>query len=408
MLTGTGAFGALRRRAVLALALGVGACAAPPPAVTTAASRLLPDPARLQAASPVLRARLTASPIAYFRFINQAWTREVCTAFEGRLAGVPNVRLHGDAHVEQYAVTDTARGLDDFDDSARGPAALDIVRFVGLLELTARGRGWEASLPAIVDAFFDGYRRALADPSYLPPLPAVAARLRAAPARLPDAFLAWADSLMWPSTPAERAGFDEAWRTLETYAAKSDPLFTPAYLEVRQVGWLRLGVGSALTRKVLVRVQGPSAAPIDDVILEAKEVVPLGNEPCLDVPRNAEVFRIVEGVRQIGRIDHRLLVALPRVPDRGIGATGWWVRTWDRTYRELEIADLGSAEDLAEVARDAGAQLGATNLTDAPPSIAEQKRVIEREAITRLEPEMREVAHELTLALLAAWQRFSR
>jgi uncharacterized protein (DUF2252 family) len=391
----------------LALAIAAGACARNG-GVAPSASRLMPDAARLEAASPVLRARLTASPIAYFRFMNQAWTREVCTAFEDSLGGVPDVRLHGDAHVEQYAVTAVARGLDDFDDSARGPAVVDIVRFLGSLELTARDRGWDAALPSIEDAFFDGYRRALADASYLPPLPAVAARLRAAPARPPDAFISWADSLMWPGSPADRARFDAAWRILETYAAKSDPVFTPAYLKVRQVGWLRLGVGSALSRKVLVRVEGPSAAPADDVILEAKEVVPLGNEACLSVPRNAEVFRVVEGVRQIGRIDHRLLVALPRLPDSPVEARGWWVRTWDRTYRELEIADLASAEELREVARDAGAQLGATNLSDAPRPVSEQKRVVELETVTRLEPQMREVAHALTVALLEAWQRFSR
>ena len=40
-----------------------------------------------------------------------------------------------------------------------------------------------------MDAFFEGYRRALKDPAYLPPIPAVATRLRAMPARTPDAFL---------------------------------------------------------------------------------------------------------------------------------------------------------------------------------------------------------------------------
>ena len=168
-----------------------------------------------------------------------------------------------------------------------------------------------------------------------PGLPAADSRRGGAPAgdaaRSPDAFLAWAESLMQPATPAERARFDVVWRTFETYAAKYDPVFTPAFLTPRTVGWLRLGVGSALTRKVLVRVEGPSAAPGDDVILEAKEVMPLANESCLSVPRNAEVFRVVEGVQQIGRLEHRLLVALPLVPNSEPGATGWWIKTWERT-----------------------------------------------------------------------------
>jgi uncharacterized protein (DUF2252 family) len=393
---------------LLGLAVALGACThgdrATPP--SPAASRLMPAPARLAGASPELRAKLAANPIALFRFVNQAWTHEVCTAFAGSLDAAPTVRLHGDAHVEQYAVTGTARGLDDFDDSTRGTAVVDIVRFLGSLELTARDRGWIASLPAITDAFFDGYRRALDDQAFLPPIPAVAARLRAAPARSPDAFLAWAESLMQPQSPAERARFDAAWRTLETYAAKYDPVFTPAFLTPKKVGWLRLGVGSALQRKVLIRVEGPSAAPGDDVIVEAKEVMTLGDDSCLSVPRNAEVFRVVEGVQQIGRIEHRLLVALPLVPNSLPGVTGWWIKTWERTYREIEIADLASADELGEVARDAGAQLGSTNLADSPRSLGDQKRLAELEALTRLEPRMRQVAHELTAALLEAWQRF--
>jgi uncharacterized protein (DUF2252 family) len=53
---------------------------------------------------------------------------------------MPTARLHGDAHVEQYAVSATSRGIDDFDDSSTGPAVVDIVRFLGSLELTARAR----------------------------------------------------------------------------------------------------------------------------------------------------------------------------------------------------------------------------------------------------------------------------
>ena len=39
--------------------------------------------------------------------------------------GVPLFNLHGDAHLEQYAITDLGRGLTDFDDSSRGPAIVE-------------------------------------------------------------------------------------------------------------------------------------------------------------------------------------------------------------------------------------------------------------------------------------------
>ena len=376
------------------------------PGPPTTASALLPDPLRLEDVAPDLRARLAASPVAYFRFVNQAWTHEVCRSFEDDAAAMPSARLHGDAHVEQYALTATTRGLDDFDDSARGPVLVDIVRFLGSLELTARVRGWTTELPAIVDAFFTGYRRALETPSYLPPDPALVVRLRAAPLRAADAFLPWADSLMAPLGTEDTATVASAWGRIEAYAVKSNPQFTPAYLARKKMGWLHMGIGSALTRKVLIRIEGPTPAADDDVIVEAKEVMLLRPEPCLTIPRTAEVYRVVEGLEQIGRIDHRLLVALPMFAGTPRRSGGWWVKTWDPSYRELEIADLTSPGELAELAHDVGAQLGSTNLADSPGNLAAQQRLAELEGVNRLEPRVREVAHRLTGAVVDAWQQF--
>src|SRR5262245_11516163 len=101
---------------------------------------LRPFPEALAAATPELIDRVRADPFTYFRFINRAWTARVCERF----ADVTNptiVRLHGDAHVEQFAVTNDAWGLDDFDDSTRGPTFVDIVRFLGSIDLAARERG---------------------------------------------------------------------------------------------------------------------------------------------------------------------------------------------------------------------------------------------------------------------------
>ena len=71
------------------------------------------------------------------------------------LRDLPVVRLHGDAHVEQFAIAQDAWGLDDFDDSARGPAAVDIVRFLGSIELVARQRSWEKDRDRLFDRFVE-------------------------------------------------------------------------------------------------------------------------------------------------------------------------------------------------------------------------------------------------------------
>jgi hypothetical protein len=382
-------------------AIGAGAVQARPP---LGSGPLLPDAARLAGAPPALRARLAASPIAYFRFVNQAWTREVCAAFASGADGLPTSHLHGDAHVEQYAVTASARGLDDFDDSARGPAYVDIVRFLGSVELTAAERGWQSELPAIVDAFFAGYRRALADSRYLPADPAIVTRLRAKPARSAAEFLSWADSLMRPLTAAESADMGKVWPRVEAYAQQIDGEFTPDFLRRKSAGWLQLGIGSALTRKLLIRIEGPTPAADDDVVLEAKEVSPLREESCLSLPQSAEVFRVIEGLQQVGRLDHRLLVALPMISRRLPNMRGWWVRAWDPSYRELEIASLGSAADLTAIAHDVGAQLGRVNPVTRGDEPAEGARRALLASIDRLEPRIRRVAHEITVALLQGWR----
>ena len=95
--------------------------------VPSARGQIRPNPAALTNAPTTLIARLRADPFTYFRFVNRAWISRVCDAFAD-VQNPPIVRLHGDAHIEQYAITKDASGLDDFDDSARGPSFVDIGR----------------------------------------------------------------------------------------------------------------------------------------------------------------------------------------------------------------------------------------------------------------------------------------
>lgn len=365
-------------------------------------ARLIPERARLSAA-PGLAEKVASTPYALFRFVNEAWTQATCEALLDEVPLLPTARLHGDAHIEQYAITATARGLDDFDDSARGPAAIDIVRFLGSLELTAKVRGWDRDVPTLIDAFFEGYYHGLEDPAYLPQDPGVVSRLRAEPVKSPDAFMAWAESLMQPLTPAEHTQVD--WRKLETYASETNPEFTPAFLRVKKIGWLRLGIGSALNRKLLARAEGPSAATEDDVVIEVKEVSAHRAETCGNVPLTAESSRVVEGLQRLGRIRQWLLVAMPARETGNPGALGLWARTWDPTLRELSIAYLASADELREVALDVGVQLGSANFDDYEASVAQRTRFLERQGLARLETRIRQIAHDLTLALLDAWQQ---
>src|SRR5262245_5669868 len=155
------------------------------------AGPLRADPESLQHAPAELIERLRADPYNYFRFINRSWIARVCDDFSSDLEGLPVVRLHGDAHVEQFALTRDAWGIDDFDDSTRGPAVVDIVRFLGSIDLVARRRSWEKDHNRLFDRFVAGYKRGLTDPHYLPPRPDIVGRLRAQASATRAALLAW-------------------------------------------------------------------------------------------------------------------------------------------------------------------------------------------------------------------------
>jgi len=166
-----------------------------------------------------------------------------------------------------------------------------------------------------------------------------------------------------------------------------------------------MGIGSAFTRKLLIHVEGPSPAPDDDLVLEAKEMVAFDHDSCVSIPRTSEAFRVVEGLQQMGRFDQRIVVAMPGLAGVRPDGVGWWVRGWDRSYRELQVADLESPDDLRELAHDVGAQLGATNLVDPTGRPPNQLRLAERVAMARLKSRIRQVAHELTVELLHAWEQ---
>ena len=374
---------------------------------TAAASALVPEPARLAAASAKLVASLGADPFNYFRFVNLPWAQRVCEAFAGDLRVLPTVHLHGDAHVEQYAYTSTARGLDDFDDSALGPSVIDLVRFLGSVELAARARGWEAGDDFLFDRFLAGYRAGLADRNYLPPEPAVVARLRATrPARDDDAFLAWAESLMQPNNARQVARATAAMIRLDTLVRGVQQDLPVGYLRLKKIGWLRMGVGSGVTRKILARVEGPGPSPHDDAILEAKELSDLRGVACLSFPEGSEAVRVLSGAAQLGRLRHEILAIVPKPPLPGPDTWNWWVRSWDRSYAEVTLRDYASVDELAEVVHDAGAQLGAGSLRDAAESTERQKRQLELESLARLEPRIRSVARQLVSELVEQWTKF--
>jgi len=380
-------------------------------AVACGAPELRPESHVLAAVSPELLERMRATPHDYFRFINHEWTARVCEVFGRDIPHLPTVQLHGDAHVEQYALTNRAWGLDDFDDSTRGPALVDIVRFLGSIELVTQQRGWSGERDRLIDRFFTGYRRGLSAPLESPSQPVIVQRLLSEnPPMSYEAFLHSADGLMSrvdETMPAVIAGIGE----FANIVRRERPEFPADYFEVVRAGWLRLGVGSASSRKVLIRVRGASSDPADDVVLEAKAVRALDGLNCLEVPQKQPTFRIIAGSHQLGRLKYDILAAGPEVAVREMTMQGehlrnWWIHSWEPSYHEIAIDEFRTVDELSDIVYDSGLQLGSGSVQRFDGSVDSSVRRESLASLAALEPRLRQVADTLVEEVLRGWHRF--
>jgi hypothetical protein len=367
----------------------------------------------LEYATPELIQRLRADPYVYFRFVNRSWISRVCDDFGSDLRNLPVVRLHGDPHVEQFAYTNDAWGLDDFDDSARGPAAIDIVRFLGSIDLAARQRSWEKHRDKLFDGFVEGYKRGLAEPDYLPPPPEIVRRLRAQAPGTRAAFLASNESRMQPPPEAAMNAVIVAVEAFARVVLRERPDLVPEYFRVVRAGSVQGGVGSAASPKIMVRVQGASEDPADDELLELKKIGDLGGLRCLETPAVQPTLRIIDGSKQLGRLKHSILAAgpelvIPEVAARGQRLEDWWIRSVDPSYRQVRLTDLRSVDDLAAIVHDAGVQLGAGRLQDRTVTLNsfDRKRLLA--ATGKLEKRYRQEATKLVDDLLQGWRELAR
>jgi Uncharacterized protein conserved in bacteria (DUF2252) len=367
----------------------------------------------LEHAKPELIQRLRADPYVYFRFVNRSWIARICDDFGGELRSLPVVRLHGDPHVEQFAYTNDAWGLDDFDDSARGPAAIDIVRFLGSIDLAVRQRFWEKHREKLFDGFVEGYKRGLAEPDYLPRAPEIVRRLRAQAPRTRAAFLALNDSRTQPLAEGAMKAVIAAVEAFAGIVLRERPDLVSGYFRVVRAGWVQGGVGSAATPKIMVRVQGASDDPADDELLELKKIGDLGGLRCLETPPFEPTLRIIDGSKQLGRLKHSILAAgpevvIPEVAARGQRLNDWWIRNVDPSYRQLRLTDLRSVDDLAAIVHDAGVQLGAGRLQDRTVLLNEYDRKRLLGATGKLEKRYRQEATKLVDDLLQGWREFAK
>ena len=314
---------------------------------------------------------------------------------------MPSLNLHGDPHMEQYAVTSLGRGLTDFDDSTTGPGIVDLVRFGVSARLVCQARGWTEHTHRTLDAFFDGYRQGLVKPKEVTDEPSMAARVRQGFTPDRAAFYSWVDSLMKPLT-VDRAELEAGIARYAAQAHKQQPDLPAGFFTVSRLGSLQQGVGSALDEKYLVRVQGPGPGPEDDVVLEVKEVRPPSGASCVN-RTDMDPFRIMVAQSRLAYRPYRFLGYMRQ------GRRMFWVHEWMQLYKQLDIHKekyLKTVEDLMGVARDVGLQLGRGHANQIAAPLEDQVRQRQLELVNELEPRLRQTIKEMAADTLVSWELF--
>ncbi len=388
----------------------------PPTAVLTSELAAAGNPLVLPSDAPQLvnlevRAKVAASPHNYFRAVNLQLVQHVCRRFEPVMNTLPMVNLHGDAHVEQFAVTGQGVGLADFDDSATGPVVIDLVRFGTSVTLTAKQRGWDdVRLRA---AFLGSYRAAL-EGSEPPPTPVVVARLREDFAPSHEAFLADAESRM-REVADDDGDLGEEERGYARYVqlmVRMHPDKDASFFVRKRWGELHAdGIGSATTERKLFRIEGPTAAASDDIILEAKEVRDMTSVDCINAPLG-NAMRVVVGSIRFGHRYDPFLAVVPRGAEEDADDLSWWVQSWTSRYAELDIASLTSQEELAEVVALVGHQMAQAHTSPLPPPHDVQLRALlatmwleHEQAINAAAVELSELTIDAHAKLVASLQK---
>ncbi|MDJ0946873.1 MAG: DUF2252 family protein [Kiloniellales bacterium] len=355
--------------------------------------------------NPELLERILSSAHGYFRFIGQRFAQAVCRRFAADLYVLAQVNLHGDAHLENYSVTDRQRGLADFDDATAGPFVLDLVRFGVSLRLASRAMGAGDRADGLVAAFLEGYRSGLRSGDAVPPEPALAARIRAEFPNGRRAMLAKAQAMLRPIETSRR-DFEQAMQQYVTEMRAEHPDLPPGFFEIKDLGTFKLGIGSALSEKYLMRAEGATKDPDDDLLIEAKAVRDLKDIDCVQRPR-VEVGRIAIAQARLAFEAPRYVGSVTMHPKLGFKRRQkFLVFAWDDNYTELSVpGSFETLQDLFDVARDVGIQLGRGH----PKSIADPYEAALRRAlleeVSNLEADIRASIAAMTRWTIAAWKR---
>jgi hypothetical protein len=327
---------------------------------------------RARGASPELLAKIDASAYRYFRLLGPSFSARTCYAFQDLRWRLPSVAVHGDAHVEQFVVTRSTYGIEDFDQAGFGPAIVDLVRYAASIHVACRKAGFPCDADRAVAAYFTAYRDALDRPPPDRP-PAMVQRLRAMSPTDTAAWLSWVDAQIRPLPADDDSQYRRSWARFVTLLAEAQPNRPASRYDIVKLGRVEIGVGSALEKKILVRTRGASDDPMDDLILESRLTSrPTGNECVWRPPHGGSLHVIL----------------------------------FTSGYREMSIADLASQADLEELTGAAAHQLAGHFWKSFPEPLRQYLRFAQLHAFDLVQERARTLARDLADEVAREWEKF--
>jgi hypothetical protein len=176
-----------------------------------------------------------------------------------------------------------------------------------------------------------------------------------------------------------------------------DPSVAPSFFKIKVGGRFDGGIGSARVEKFVVRIEGPTEAPEDDLVMEAKGLESGALGTCM---RGADLdaLRVIKGQAQLSTSPQRFLAAMR------IKGKPFYSHTWLVHYTELATSDVKSSGELAEIAEDVGVQLGRGHSSVPDPAGSDAQRAGLRRALGQIRPGLAATAVELAKRVEGAWR----
>jgi hypothetical protein len=279
-----------------------------------------------------------------------------------------------------------------------GPYVIDLVRFGVSLELAARENRW-GSAGGALDDFLRGYRDALSNPRLERPPLRTLHRARAGFAFDHGLALRRAQALM-DSDPVPPSELEADFQSYVAGMQMQAPARPASFFRIKKAGRLKIGIGSALDEKYLLRIEGWTRRDDDDQILEAKLVHALSDTGCVHTQVGAR--RVSLGMFLIARAPFPLS-GLFFHGDRSLSVHGW---TDDYVGLSIE-SSFPNPRDLQQVAYDVGTQLGRAHPKEGPGKGSPRAfRASLLESTRTNEGRIRRTVDELAEATIEAWRAF--